>query len=176
MCDCKCGNSENDLGTASIDLALQTGFGRQSLGRLHFFVDNHPLVVTFTAAAFGICGVVGVKLAHADRNYALVVLAIALLTIPAIILPPQMSSHRPASPGYVLAALRSVARHQRRAFLDRLNTALLRGQRIPASRLDVMVAARVLGVRAYSQQSRAEARQRRAAQMQARLIDSFLEN
>jgi hypothetical protein len=134
-------NITHDDEMADFDLILQTGFASQYHGRWQFFVDRHPMSIALSTVALGIISAIGMKLAHDDPSHALMVLAGTLFTTPVLILVPTLRLNRPAHPAYVLAAMRSVARDKRRAFLDQLNTASLRGQFIPSSRSDVLAAA-----------------------------------
>jgi hypothetical protein len=80
---------------------------------------------------------------------------------------------RPASPGYILAALRRVPSGCRREFLDRLNTVSLRGQRMPLSRDDVATTAKRVSLALAQGKLRQEIRRRHNAQIQASVIDAF---
>jgi AAA domain len=85
----------------------------------------------------------------------------------------QTIFRRPASPSYVLVALRSVRPNRRYEFLATLNTVSLRGQRIPFTQWDVLAAVRECSARRVEKEAVEHARTRQAAMLQASLIDAF---
>jgi hypothetical protein len=174
MSDCKCINSNVNLSDPQTDLLLQSGVIDELSGRIQYFLDRHVNGLMGAGPLLSFGASIWLPHLYADRAVILAVTASGFLTIPVALYRVTIAMHKPARPGYIMAALRSAASEYRRLLLDELNTVSLRGQRIPLTRADVLFTAKVVGAAESSTRSTAkEARKQQAARVQASLIDAF---
>jgi hypothetical protein len=169
----ECNLTLGDLENPQDDLLLRSGLGQELFGSLLFFLDRHAIALIAVSVAASVIGLVPLKLIEADRVMVLSWFVTTFSLLPAIIMFAMISGNRPASPGYVLAALRRLSPQGRRELLERLNTVALRGQHLPFSRHDVITTAKSIARNAAPGKRMKEVRRRHTAQFQASLIDAF---
>jgi hypothetical protein len=162
-----------DLENPQDDLLLQSGLLNEVVGSLQFRIDRYAIPLIIASVTAGVVGIVSLGIAGADHVVLVSWFLMTFSVLPAFGLFSIGGRMRPASPGYILAALRRVPAGCRREFLDRLNTVLLRGQRMPLSRDDVAATAKRVAHEAAPGKQRKEVRRRHTAQIQASLIDAF---
>jgi hypothetical protein len=162
-----------DLENPQDDLLLQSGLLNEVCGSLQFRIDRYAIPLITASVTAGVVGVVALKIAGADHVVLVSWFLMTFSVLPAFGLFSIAGRSRPASSGYMLAALRRVPSGCRREFLDRLNTVSLRGQRMPLSRDDVATTAKLVAREAAPGKQRQEIRRRHTAQIQASLIDAF---
>jgi hypothetical protein len=174
MTDCKCSDQCASLTDPQTDLLLQSGVIDELSGRIQYFLDRHVNGLMGAGPLLSFGAAIWLPHLYADRAVILAVTASGFLTIPVALYRVTIAMHKPARPGYIMAALRSAASEYRRLLLDEFNTVSLRGQRIPLTRADVLFTAKVVGAAESSTRSTAkEARKQQAARVQASLIDAF---
>jgi hypothetical protein len=174
MNDCKCIDQRVNLTDPQTDLLLQSGVIDELSGRVGYFLDRHVNSLIGAGPTLGFGAAIWLAHLHADRTVIFAVIASGFLTIPVALYRATIAMHKPAHPGYIMAALRSLASGYRRAMLDQLNTVSLRGQRIPLTRADVLFTVKAIAARESSTRSTAkEARKQQTARVQASLIDAF---
>jgi hypothetical protein len=162
-----------DLENPQDDLLLQSGLLNEVCGSLQFRIDRYAIPLITASVTAGVVGIVSLRLAGADHVVLVSWFLMTFSALPAFGLFSILGRSRPASPGYILAALRRVPSGCRREFLDRLNTVSLRGQRMPLSRDDVATTAKLVARESAPGKQRQEGRRRHTAQIQASLIDAF---
>ncbi len=163
----------NDLENPQDDLILQSGLLNEVYGSLQFRIDRYAIPLITASVTAGVIGIVSLRIAGADHVVLVGWFLMTFSVLPAFGLFSIAGRSRPASPGYILAALRRVPSGCRREFLDRLNTVSLRGQRFPFSRHDVAATAKLVAHKDAPGKQRKEVRRRHTAQIQASLIDAF---
>jgi hypothetical protein len=162
-----------DLENPQDDLLLQSGLLNEVVGSWQFRIDKYALPLIVVSVTTGVVGIVSLSLAGADHVALVSWFLMTFSALPALGLFSILGRMRPASPGYILAALRRVPPSCRRDFLDQLNTVSLRGQRMPLSRDDVATTAKLVAHKAAPSKQRKDVRRRHTAQIQASLIDAF---
>ena len=120
MTDCNCTDAFKGSTDAQIDLLLQSGALDELAGRVRYIVDRNVVNLLVAGPAIGLGAALWLAHLHADRAAAFAVIALGLLCIPAALWLTTISLHKPARPGYIMAALRSIASGHRRALLDQL--------------------------------------------------------
>jgi hypothetical protein len=162
-----------DLENPQDDLLLQSGLLNEVCGSLQFRIDRYAIPLITASVTAGVVGIVSLRIAGADNVVLVSWFLMTFSVLPAFGLFSIAGRSRPASPGYILAALRRVPSVCRRELLDQLNTVSLRGQRMPLSRDDVATAAKRVARDLAPGKQRKEIRHRHTAQIQASLIDAF---
>ena len=162
-----------DLENPQDDLLLRSGLIQELAGSLLFFLDRRAIALIAASVAASVIGLGLLKLIDADRLMVFCWLFTTFSLLPAIIMFTMISGNRPASPGYILAALRKLSAQGRHKLLERLNTVSLRGQRSPFSRHDVVTTVKLTTRNAAPGKRIKEVRRRHTAQIQASLIDAF---
>jgi hypothetical protein len=162
-----------DLENPQDDLLLQSGLLNEVVGSWQFRIDKYAILLITASVTAGVVGIVSLRLAGADHVALVSWFLMTFSVLPALGLFSILGRSHPASPGYILAALRRVPSGCRREFLDRLNTVSLRGQRMPLSRDDVATTAKRVSLALARGKHRQEVRRRHTAQIQASLIDAF---
>ena len=162
-----------DLENPQDDLLLRSGLRDELYGSLMFTLDRHAIALIAASVAASVIGLGLLKLIHADRLMVLSWFFTTFSLLPATITFTMIRGNRPASPGYVLAALRRLSAQGRHELLERLNTVSLRGQRSPFSRYDVVASFKLIMLNAAPGKRIKAVRRRHTAQIQASLIDAF---
>jgi hypothetical protein len=173
MTNSTCYNGSADRGYPAADLTLDVTFFSEITDALRFRLHRSPLPVGTLSlvAMLGIC--VPLMLAAADSIWIVGLLIGAAISALWALVSMNGIHHRPASPSYVMAALRSLTPDRRQTALEVLNTVSLRGQHIPFSQAEVVAAVRDASSQRLERGRAIDERKRRAAHVQACLIDAF---
>ncbi len=173
MNDCICPNGLGETENPSRDLALNVTFASEIAASIMFRLHRRWFAVFAASSTSGIIGYIPLKMAGiSDWLIVGILLCVGILAIWALT-SSQMIFSRPASPSYVLAAMRSLQPDRRNELLAMLNTVSLRGQRIPFTQWAVLAAARECASSRAEKEAAKTARNGKAAKMQASLIDAF---
>ena len=118
MTDCKCIDQCASLTDPQTDLLLQSGVIDELSGRFQYFLDRHLNGLMGAGPVLGFGAAIWLPHLNADRAVILAVTASDFLTIPVALYRAIIAMHKPARPGYIMAALGSVASEYGRPLLD----------------------------------------------------------
>ena len=173
MSDHTCADALADFDYPSGHLMLEITFVGEVVSAIQYRWHRHLMPIFAISVALSIIGSAVLQSRGVELIWILACFAGAGCTSAWSVAASQTIYRRSAGPCYVLAALRSLPVCRRRAFVDSLNTASLRGEQIPFTQSDVLSAAQSCGGRIHERTRAKNAKNSHAAQLQAGLIDVF---